>query len=52
MSRTDESKWNGAWLLNRSSGPGAKASEHQSMKLRAFSCVSITPFGIPVEPDV
>ena len=27
-------------------------SEHQSTKLVAFSCDSITPLGLPVEPDV
>ena len=52
MSRTDRSKWNGAWLLKRSCSVGAKTDEHQSTKLVAFPCVSMTPFGVPVEPEV
>ena len=52
MSRIDRSKWNGAWLLKRSVSVGSNTDEHQSTKLTAFSCVSITPFGMPVEPDV
>ena len=31
---------------------GSNTDEHQSTKLIAFSCVSITPLGMPVEPDV
>ncbi len=52
MSRIDRSKWNGACDEKRSVAFGSKDSEHQSTKLTAFSCDSITPFGLPVEPDV
>ena len=31
---------------------GLNIDEHQSTKLVAFSWVSITPLGTPVEPDV
>ena len=51
-SRIERSKWNGACDEKRSAAVGSKVSEHQSTKLTAFSCDSITPLGLPVEPDV
>ena len=43
---------NGACDENVSSGVGLNSREHHWIKLRALACVCITPFGIPVEPDV
>src|SRR5690606_37477829 len=52
MSRIERSKWNGAWEEKRSSAVGSNVSEHQSMNERALECVCMTPFGLPVDPDV
>src|SRR5438552_16584644 len=51
-SKTDKSKWNGAWLHRRSSWPMSKRPTAHSTNARALRWVSITPFGDPVEPDV
>ena len=48
----DRSKWKGAWEEKRSLGSGSKVSEHQSTKLIAARLLSITPLGLPVEPEV
>ena len=48
----ERSKWKGAWFEKRSSSRGSMISEHQSTKAFALRCVSITPFGFPVEPEV
>src|SRR5205807_6981382 len=52
ISRMERSKWNGACEEKRSLVIGSNTSEHQSTKLTAFSWESITPLGLPVEPDV
>jgi hypothetical protein len=46
----DESKWNGA-CDKRSSCLGSDL-ERQSTYLIAARCVSMTPLGFPVEPEV
>src|SRR3972149_5505476 len=51
-SRMDRSKWNGACEAKRSVSAGWNTSEHQSTKLSALRCESITPFGFPVDPEV
>ena len=51
-SRTERSKWSGAWLESRSSSVTWNSSAAQSTNASAFSCESITPLGTPVEPDV
>ena len=37
---------------NRSSGASGRRSPMAPRKLLKASCVTITPFGVPVEPDV
>jgi hypothetical protein len=51
-SRIERSKWKGAWDEKRSSSVGSSASPHQSTNAAAWRCESVTPFGVPVEPDV
>lgn len=52
MSRIERSKWKGAWDEKRSAFVGSKTCRHQSTKLTALSWLSITPFGLPVDPEV
>ena len=52
-SKTERSKWKGAWEAKRSSLPqGPRDCWHQSRNVKAFLCESITPLGWPVEPEV
>ena len=52
MSKTERSKWNGATLATRSFALNWIRSAAQSTNASAFRCESITPLGMPVEPDV
>src|SRR5262249_46089019 len=52
-SKTDRSKCRGAGDENRAArDQGPSAAWHQSRKVSALACESITPLGWPVEPDV
>src|SRR5690349_10404768 len=51
-SKIERSKWKGAWLLKRSCSSGVNTEEHQSTKLSALRWLNVTPFGIPVDPEV
>ena len=52
ISKTDRSKLNGAWLESRSMLEMAKVSHDQLINVSAFRWESITPLGLPVDPDV
>ena len=51
-SKTERSKWSGAWLERRSSSVTPNSSVAQSTKAIALRWESMTPFGTPVDPDV
>src|SRR6266545_3181925 len=51
-SNTERSKWNGAWLENRSSGVSSSTAVAHSTNVIPFRWESITPFGSPVDPEV
>ncbi len=51
-SKVDRSKWSGAWLDTTSSATTAYSSAAQSTNPRQARWLSITPFGVPVDPDV
>ena len=51
-SKTERSKWNGAWLDRRSPGWGSSSSSAHSMNASAFPWLMHTPLGRPVDPDV
>ncbi len=51
-SKTDRSKWSGAGLQTRScSRRPAQAAAH-AQKVSEARCEIITPFGVPVDPEV
>ena len=52
MSNTDRSKVRSNICDRRSSGPIAYRSTAASTNARTLRCVTITPFGVPVLPDV
>src|SRR5438309_1872074 len=52
MSKTDRSKFHGAWLDRRSAAEMAKVSHAQLIKVSAFRWESMTPLGWPVDPEV
>src|SRR5574338_569817 len=51
-SKIDISKCNGARLDNRSSFSIPKKLQAELTKVKEFRCESMTPFGLPVEPEV
>lgn len=51
-SNTDRLKWKGATLATRSPSRSPIASAAQSTKAAALPCESMTPLGMPVDPDV
>ena len=52
MSKTDRSKCSGAGLHTRSCSPSPAAAAAQSTNVSEFRWEIITPFGVPVDPDV
>src|SRR5437867_10839184 len=52
MSKTDRSKFHGAWLDRRSATEMEKVSHAQLTKVSAFRWESMTPLGWPVDPEV
>src|SRR5262245_28337695 len=52
MSKTERSKWSGGCAEIRSLGVNLKYVVAQSMKCDTLACVTGTPFGTPVEPEV
>src|ERR1700749_630580 len=52
MSKTDRSKFSGAGLQTRSSAPRPAQSAAHSTKVSDARCEIMTPFGVPVDPDV
>src|SRR5262245_35268384 len=51
-SNTERSKWNGACDPKRSPTRRSNVVKHQLRKQPALACVSMTPLGLPVDPDV
>src|ERR1700735_923299 len=51
-SKTDRSKCSGAGLLTRSCSPSPAAAAAHSTKASELRWEIITPFGVPVDPDV
>ena len=52
MSKTDRSKCSGAGLQTRSCSPSPAAAAAQSTNVSELRWEIITPFGVPVDPDV
>ena len=52
MSKTDRSKCSGAGLQTRSCSPRPAQAAAHSTKVSEARCEIITPFGVPVDPDV
>ena len=52
MSKTDRSKCSGAGLQTRSCSPSPAQAAAHSTKVSEARCEIITPFGVPVDPDV
>ena len=52
MSKTDRSKWSGAGLQTRSCAVSPAAAAAHSTNVSELRCEIITPFGLPVDPDV
>src|SRR5208337_1038762 len=52
ISNVDRSKCRGAWFETRSSSIRPAHSAAQFTNVSEFRCEIITPFGVPVEPDV
>src|SRR5690242_4276495 len=52
MSKTDRSKCSGAGLQTRSCSPSSAAAAAQSTNVSELRWEIITPFGVPVDPDV
>ncbi|SRR5258708_6652604 len=51
-SKTDRSKWSGAGLQTRSSVMSPAAAAAQSTNVSELRWEIITPFGVPVDPEV
>src|SRR5690606_26228695 len=51
-SKTERSKWNGAWLERRSAAVTPIVRTAQSTNDQPLRWLNITPLGRPVEPDV
>lgn len=51
-SRTDRSKVSEAWLAKRSPGPASSSPRAHSTKARAPAWLTVTPLGLPVDPEV
>src|SRR5947209_8486434 len=51
-SKTERSKWKGAWLESRSDGATRNSRAAHSTKASALRCEIVTPLGVPVEPEV
>ena len=52
MSNTDRSKWSGAGLQTRSCSVSPAAAAAHSTNVSELRWEIITPFGVPVDPDV
>src|ERR1700759_1926103 len=51
-SKTDRSKWSGAGLQTRSSSVSPMQFAAHTTKVSEARCEIITPFGVPVDPEV
>jgi len=52
MSKTDRSKCRGAGLQTRSCSLSPAHSAAQATKVSELRCEIMTPFGVPVDPEV
>ena len=52
MSKTDRSKCRGAGLQMRSPSPSPALAAAHATKVSELRCEIMTPFGVPVDPDV
>src|ERR1700761_4993819 len=52
MSKTDRSKWSGAGLQTRSCSVSPAQFAAHATKVSEARCEIITPFGVPVDPEV
>src|SRR5579884_3193725 len=52
ISNTDTSKFREVEVITRESPDGPKSAAAQAARSRTLACVTTTPFGQPVEPDV